>query len=393
MARSTQRPEDPAPLTQQERQRYARHLSLPQVGEQGQLQLKSARVLLIGVGGLGSAAALYLAAAGIGQLGLVDFDQIELSNLQRQILYRQEDLGQSKAERARARLLALNPDVEITAYPKALDKALAYRLFPQFDLIIDGSDNYHTRYLINDMCLLHGKANLSASIHQFEGRLALFCSPDGPCYRCLFPSPPPVAMTATCSEAGVLGVLPGILGLLQASEAIKYLLKLGASLSGRYLIYDALSLAMREIKISRHPHCRFCRQPLAYKKIHEYGEACSPALISAKTGAKQSIAAPELARLLQSKQEIILLDVRAAEEVEPSLLGEALRIPLADLSERLAELKREAFYIVYCQKGQRSLQAVALMQKHQFSQVKSLHGGLEKWHAYIKECKTTREHS
>lgn len=354
-------------LSSIERARYARHFSLAEIGPQGQQKIKAAKVLCIGAGGLGATALYYLAAAGVGTLGIVDPDVVDLSNLQRQILYSNDDLGLAKAECARNRLLALNPQISIQAYPFALDEDNVFSLFAEYDLIVDATDNYAARYLINDACCSLSKPNVFAAILRFQGQCSVFSLPEGPCYRCLYPEPPPPDLVPNCSEAGVLGVLPGILGCMQASEALKWIVGAGELLVGRILSFDALKASWQEYKLNRHPNCPLCAQASTFADLKRPGVSC---------------AVPELtlAEFQQLNRSYKLIDVRGEEEYLQQHMNGVL-LPLSQLTERWQELDKDELHIVHCQSGLRSQQAVRLLLGYGFKQVYSLQGGLNAWEA------------
>lgn len=354
-------------LSSIERARYARHFSLAEIGLQGQQKIKAAKILCIGAGGLGATALYYLAAAGVGTLGIVDPDVVDLSNLQRQILYSNDDLGLAKAECARKRLLALNPQINVKAYPFGLNEDNVLALFADYDLIVDATDNYAARYLINDACCSLNKPNIFAAILRFQGQCSVFSLPDGPCYRCLYPEPPPPDMVPNCSEAGVLGVLPGILGCMQASEALKWIVGAGELLVGRILSFDALKASWQEYKLNRHPSCPLCTQTSSFADLKRPGTHC---------------AVPELtlAEFQQLNRTYKLLDVREAEEYQQQHMNGVL-LPLSQLAARWQELDKDELHIVHCQSGLRSQQAVRLLLSCGFKQVYSLQGGLKAWEA------------
>lgn len=356
------------PLSSLERQRYQRHLTLPEVGEEGQLKLKQARVLVIGAGGLGSPASLYLASAGVGTLGLVDFDKVSLSNLQRQILFSTDEVGQSKVDRASERLRALNPEITIKTFPLKLSADNIREIFTDFDMILDASDNFSTRYLVNDACVLMGKPNIHGSIHRFDGQLSVFDSHQGPCYRCLYPAPPK-GYVPNCAEGGVLGVLPGIVGSLQALEAIKLILGQGETLIGQVMIVDALGLNFHKMKLPKDPSCQVCGEQATITKISEEVSQCN---------LMEEITVQELKELRDTKADFQLLDVRQLEEYQHSNIG-GIHIPLAEVSERHGELDKEKLLIVHCKMGGRSARAVEQLQAVGFTQAKNLQGGITAW--------------
>ena len=355
----------PAELT-----RYSRHLVLPEVGPEGQARLKASSVLLIGAGGLGSPLALYLAAAGVGRLGLVDFDKVELSNLQRQVLHGTRDVGRPKLDSARDRLADVNPHVQLDTYEARFSATNARQICADYDLIIDGTDNFPTRYLANDVSVLLGKPNVYGSIYRFEGQVSVFHpAAGGPCYRCLYPEPPPPGMVPSCAEGGVLGVLPGIVGTLQATEALKLLLGVGRPLRARLLLFDALSMRFDELKLARDPECRLGGENASITDLIDYEHFCG-----IRTDPSQLD--PEQLRSLLGQ--VSLLDVREPWEWETGHLNASL-IPLGQLESRLAELDPGADWVVYCQSGGRSSKASQILRQHGFSQVRNLRGGMRAW--------------
>jgi molybdopterin/thiamine biosynthesis adenylyltransferase/rhodanese-related sulfurtransferase len=365
------------PLTPEQIQRYSRHLTLPQVGIQGQQRLAEASVLLVGVGGLGSPLAIYLAAAGVGRLGIVDFDTVDVSNLQRQILYSSEDIGCSKVERAAERIHGINPHVAVETHPVRFDAANAFELVDAYDVIVDGTDNFATRYLVNDACVLRGKPNVYGSIFRFEGQVSVFGVDGGPCYRCLFPEPPPPGTVPSCAEGGVLGILPGIIGTLQATETIKLLLSRGDSLNGRLLLFDAMEMRFRELAIRRDPGCPVCGDDPSITEL-----AVSDATCELPVDDVDELAPTELARRI-AEAPLHLLDVRTDEEWAIVHLDGALHIPIAELAQRIGELDPAAPLVVYCKIGARGARAVRILAEHGFTRVMNLSGGLDRWTAEV----------
>jgi adenylyltransferase/sulfurtransferase len=335
--------------------RYARHLALPQFGEEGQRKLARGSVLIVGAGGLGSPAALYLAAAGVGRIGLVDFDEVDLTNLQRQILYGTSDVGTPKLEAARARLRDLNPDVEVVAHSGALTSANALEILRDYDVILDGTDNFPTRYLVDDACVLLGKPNVYGSIFRFDGQASVFDAKHGPCYRCLYPEPPPPHLVPSCAEGGVLGVLPGVIGTIQAVEAIKLLAGIGETLLGRLLLFDALRMEFRTLKL-RTQHDK--HTPVT--QLIDYDAFCNPA------------SADDVSEL---PLDAVIVDVREPYEWEAGHAETARHIPLGQLAARLDELPRDADIVLYCASGMRSARGVELLREAGFRRVKNLRGG------------------
>ncbi len=372
-------------LSEDEQKRYARHLILPEVGAEGQRKLKAASVLIVGAGGLGSAVALYLAAAGVGRIGLVDFDLVDESNLQRQILHSTNDLGRSKLESAQDRILALNPKISIDLYEMRLTSDTAFEILRQYDVIVDGTDNFPTRYLINDACVLLKKPNVYGSVFRFEGQASVFDSSRGPCYRCLYPEAPAPGLVQNCADAGVLGVLPGIVGTLQASETIKLILGLGDTLIGRVVMFDALSSRFDEIVVKKNPDCPACGLHPTIINLIDYEAHCGfpkHADSSIHNTTKQEMTVQELKARLDNGDNIFLLDVRQPEENAYANIGGVL-IPLGELSRRINELNPESEIVAYCHHGIRSVQAVHMLRQAGFTKVSSLSGGIAEWSRVI----------
>jgi len=368
-------------LNQEELARYARHISLPEVGLEGQKRLKASSVLLVGAGGLGSPAALYLAAAGVGRIGIVDHDTVDASNLHRQILHGTHQVGLPKVASAAATLSAINPHVHVEQYQERLTPENARRLIEPYDLVLDGTDNFPTRYLVNDACVMLGKPNCYGSILRFEGQAALFGLPGGPCYRCLYPEPPRPGMVPSCAEGGVFGVLPGIIGTIQATEAIKLLLGLGTSLAGRMLLYDALEMRFRQLQIRRDTNCPVCGDRPSIRSLAWIAETCSLPTTHATSHASQSpwdITIEELKQWLDRGDSLVILDVREPGEYYAANLGGTL-IPLGQFSARFRKLDRSATYVVHCKAGMRSAQAVTMLRDFGFAQAFNLQGGLDAW--------------
>jgi adenylyltransferase/sulfurtransferase len=370
-------------LSTDEARRYARHLTLPQVGEDGQRRLKAARVLLVGVGGLGSPAAMYLAAAGIGSLGLVDHDAVDLSNLQRQVLHGTSGIGKSKLDSARARLHDINPHVDVTPHDARLTSANAMSILADYDVIVDGSDNFPTRYLVNDACALLGKPDVYGSIHRFEGQVSVFHRDLGPCYRCLYRDPPPAELVPSCEEAGVLGVLPGIVGTLQATEAIKIILGVGETLIARLLLVDALGMRFRELTLSRDPDCPLCGTRPTITKLIDYDAFCGVAPRAREASSSMEVTAGELKSELASASPPHLLDVREQWEWDLCHIEGSVLIPLAMLPERLAELDAARPIVTICHRGSRSMQAARFLKASGVENVRSLQGGIDAWAADV----------
>ena len=358
--------------------RYSRHLLLPEVGIAGQRKLKSARVLTVGAGGLGSPLSLYLAAAGVGTIGIVDFDVVDLTNLQRQIVHGTSTLGQPKLESAAARLGDVNPNVRIEKHETRLTSQNALEILGEYDIIVDGTDNFPTRYLVNDACVLLGKPNVYGSIFRFEGQASVFDSRQGPCYRCLYSEPPPPGLVPSCAEGGVLGVLPGIIGSIQALETIKWIIGAGDSLVGRLLLFDALKLRFRELQLRKDPSCPVCGEQPSIRELIDYEAFCGIGAEPAYDGPE--VTAEELSREMQQKgSQLVLIDVREPHEWEIAHIEGARLIPLGQLPERLGELDGHAEIVTHCHHGVRSMKALQLLKGAGFSRVRSLAGGIDAW--------------
>jgi adenylyltransferase/sulfurtransferase len=362
-------------LSAAERIRYSRHLLLPEVGEEGQRRLKASSVLVVGAGGLGSPLAIYLAAAGVGRLGLVDFDRVDESNLQRQVLYGTSDLGRPKLEAARTRLADLNPALRIDLHPVRLESANAMEILAPYDVVVDGTDNFPTRYLVNDACALLGKPNVHGSIFRFDGQVSVFHAAKGPCYRCLYPDPPPPGLVPSCAEGGVLGVLPGVIGVLQAIECVKLLLGHGEPLIGRLLLFDALGMRFRELTLRKDPACPLCGERPTVTRLIDYESFCG---ISREVSPME-IDVRELARLRERGEGPVLIDVREPFEYEIARIEGATLIPLRTLPDQLATLDRSKPTVVLCHRGNRSLRAVEFMRANGFEEARSLKGGIDAW--------------
>jgi len=377
-------------FSREELYRYARHLSLPEVGMAGQLRLKQGRVLCVGAGGLGSPLALYLAAAGVGTIGLVDFDTVDESNLQRQILHGTSDVGRSKLDSAEDRLRDVNPHVRVERHDARLTSENALEILGGYDVVADGTDNFPTRYLVNDACVLLGKPNVYGSIFRWEGQVSVFATRGGPCYRCLFREPPPPGLVPNCAEGGVLGVLPGMIGTTQATEVVKLLLGVGRPLVGRLLILDALDMSWREVSLRRNPDCPVCGDQPTQTELIDYEVFCGVADVpdagvagAAANGSAPvgTIAAPRLLTRLEASDPIFLLDVREDWEWSVGNLADrgARLVPLGQLESRLAEVPRDRPIVVYCKSGQRSERAARLLMERGYSDVVNLEGGLVAW--------------
>jgi adenylyltransferase/sulfurtransferase len=363
-------------LSAEELQRYSRHLLMPEVTSDGQRRLKAARILSIGAGGLGSPAALYLAAAGVGTIGIVDFDDVDLSNLQRQILHGTKDIGRSKLESARDRLRDINPEIEIELHECRFSSENASQLVEQYDVVVDGSDNFPTRYLSNDVCVFARKPNVYGSVFRFEGQTTVFAPHlGGPCYRCLFPEPPPPDSVPNCAQAGVLGVLPGIIGMLQAIETIKLIVGIGEPLVGRLLHFDALKVKFRELNLRRDPECPVCGEnPTIFSPI-DYEQFCG----ARREDTIPTMSAHELKRKIDAREPFELIDVREAFEYEIARIDGAKLIPLGEIAERADELQREQPIVIHCHSGRRSAEAVRQLQQRGFANVYNLEGGIDAW--------------
>jgi adenylyltransferase/sulfurtransferase len=362
--------------------RYSRHLLIPDVGLDGQRKLKGSSVLVIGTGGLGSPVALYLAAAGIGRIGLVDYDVVDYSNLQRQVIHGTSTIDKLKVESARERMLDLNPDIQVDVYNEPFTSANARSIAEDYDLIIDGTDNFPTRYLTNDLCVLTGKPNVYGSIFRFDGQVSVFDARYGPCYRCLFPEPPPPGLVPSCAEGGVLGVLPGTIGTLQATEALKVILGIGEPLIGRLLLYNALDMSFEFVKLRKNPNCKVCGPNPEVTELIDYEAFCGVPSYDHEegtVGGGWDITASELADRLQTRNHLRLLDVREPHELKISHLEGATLIPLGQLASRLSELDSAEEMVVFCKAGTRSARALELLVSAGFRKVKNLQGGINAW--------------
>ena len=378
-------------LTNEEIKRYSRHLIMPEVGVDGQRRLKAGSVLCVGAGGLGSPAAMYLAAAGVGRIGVVDFDVVDYSNLQRQIIHGTSSIGKTKLESAKARLLDINPHIQVDTYETALSSENALELFAPYDVILDGTDNFPTRYLTNDACVLLGKPNAYGSIFRFEGQASVFAAQDGPCYRCLYPEPPPPGLVPSCAEGGVLGVLPGVIGVIQATEAIKLITGIGEPLIGRFMIYDALRMKFRELKLRKDPDCPVCGTHPTVTKLIDYEEFCglrpsveaeAAAAVAANAGPAASqtdITAVELKQRLDRGDKLVIVDVREPNEYQINRIPGSVLIPLGEIPRRYAELDEEAELVMQCKMGGRSAKAADYLRSVGFKRVLNLKGGILEW--------------
>ena len=372
---------EPQSLSNEEVARYSRHLILPEVGMEGQLKLKAAKVALIGAGGLGAPVGLYLAAAGIGRIGLVDFDVVDASNLQRQIIHGTRDIGRKKLDSAADRMRDINPNLQVDKFDSGLTRENALGILKDYDLVIDGTDNFPTRYLVNDACVLLGKPNVYGSIFRFEGQATVFAYEDGPCYRCLYPEPPPPGLVPSCAEGGVLGILPGLIGVVQATEAVKIILGAGETLKNRLLLYDALHMRFRELKLRRDPNCPVCGDRPTIRELIDYQEFCGlrpPAAASAP--APSPVITPrEVKAKFDRGDAFTLLDVREPHEYQICRVPGSLLIPLGDLPKRLAELDPNTEIVAMCKMGGRSQKAVDLLISKGYRQVRNMTGGILAW--------------
>ena len=368
-------------LTNEEVARYSRHLIMPEVGMEGQLKLKAASVLCIGAGGLGSPVALYLAAAGVGRIGIVDFDVVDYSNLQRQIIHGTPDVGRKKLDSAADRLRSINPEVKVVQYEVALSSDNALEILEGYDVVVDGTDNFPTRYLINDACVLLGKPNVYGSIFRFEGQASVFATTDGPCYRCLYPEPPPPGLVPSCAEGGVLGVLPGVIGTIQATEAVKLIIGVGEPLVNRFMIYDALRMHFRELKLRKDPECPVCGENPTIQKLIDYEQFCGLTSTAIQDEVSDGVdtTVEELKARLDHQDDIFILDVRETQEYQICRIPGSKLIPLRDLPKRLSELEGHDEMVVHCKSGVRSAKAVRLLREAGFKKAQNLSGGIMAW--------------
>jgi adenylyltransferase/sulfurtransferase len=375
-----QSPNGAVELSNDEIARYSRHLIMPEVALDGQKKLKAAKVLTVGTGGLGSPLALYLAAAGIGTIGIVDFDVVDESNLQRQIIHGTSDVGRPKVESARDKIKDINPNVEVRVHEEALTSENALEIFADYDVIVDGTDNFPTRYLVNDACVLLGKPNVYGSIFRFEGQASVFWAEEGPCYRCLYPEPPPPGLVPSCAEGGVLGILPGAIGVVQATEAVKLILGIGEPLIGRLMLYDALGMSFREMKLRKDPGCPICGENPTVTELIDYEEFCGipQANAVAQENGVPEITVKELKQKMDDGEPINVLDVREPHEYEVANIGVKL-VPLGELPRRLAEFDQNENFAIHCKTGGRSAKAVKLLQDAGFGNVYNVKGGITAW--------------
>jgi adenylyltransferase/sulfurtransferase len=369
-------------LSHSEIHRYSRHLLIPEVGLEGQKKLKAASVLVIGTGGLGSPVALYLAAAGIGRIGLVDYDVVDFSNLQRQVIHGQSGLGTLKVESAKTRMLDINPEIQVDVYNEPFTSDNAFRIAEPYDLIIDGTDNFPTRYLTNDLAVLTGKPNVYGSIFRFDGQVSVFYAEEGPCYRCIFPEPPPPGLVPSCAEGGVLGVLPGTIGTLQATEALKLILGIGETLIGKLMLYNALDMSFEFVKLRKNPNCKVCGPNPEVTELIDYEEFCGVPMHDheeGSAGAGWDITATELAERLAQGNDIKIIDVREPHELEISQIEGAELMPLGQLASQLSELNSADEIVLMCKAGTRSARALEILHSAGFRKMKNLKGGINAW--------------
>jgi len=370
-------------LSHEEIQRYSRHLIMPEVGLTGQKKLKAASILLIGTGGLGSPLAMYLAAAGVGRIGLVDYDVVDFNNLQRQVIHGTSSVGKLKVESAKARILDINPDIQVDVYNEPFTSANAMHIAEPYDILIDGTDNFPTRYLVNDVCVLLGKPNVYGSIFRFEGQASVFYAKEGPCYRCLFPEPPPPGLVPSCAEGGVLGILPGTIGTIQATEAIKLILGIGSSLIGRLLLYDALTMNFEEVRLRKNKNCLICSETPTVTELIDYEEFCGmpghDREEETSAGQGWDITVQELKSKLDAGERLRIVDVREPHEWEIAHIEGADLIPLGELAARMHELDSAENIVLHCKTGPRSTRALELLRGAGFRKLKNLKGGINAW--------------
>ena len=369
-------------LSHSEILRYSRHLLMPEVGLEGQAKLKESSVLLIGTGGLGSPAAMYLAAAGVGRIGLVDYDEVDFTNLQRQVIHGTSTLGERKVHSARARMLDINPEIQIDIYDEPFSSENAMHIAEPYEVLVDGTDNFPTRYLVNDLAVLTGKPNVYGSIFRFEGQLSVFWAEQGPCYRCLFPEPPPPGMVPSCAEGGVFGVLPGTIGSLQATETLKLLLEIGEPMIGKLLLFDALDMSFEELRLKKNPNCRVCSERPSVTELIDYEEFCGVPSHDREEGALASeweIEPRELASRMKTEGQLRLIDVREPHELRISSIEGAELFPLGGLAARMHELDSAEEMVIFCKTGSRSARAVELLAGAGFRKQKNLRGGINAW--------------
>jgi molybdopterin/thiamine biosynthesis adenylyltransferase/rhodanese-related sulfurtransferase/molybdopterin converting factor small subunit len=370
----------PVTLSKDEILRYSRHLIMPEVGMEGQLKLKNAKVALIGTGGLGAPLGMYLAAAGIGRIGLVDFDVVDFTNLQRQVIHGTKDVGRKKLDSAAETMLDINPFVEIDRFETALSSENALQILKDYDIVVDGTDNFPTRYLVNDACVLLGKPNVYGSIFRFEGQATVFAYEGGPCYRCLYPEPPPPGLVPSCAEGGVLGILPGTIGLIQATETVKLILGIGESLVGRLMLYDALAMKFRELKLRRNPECPVCGDHPTIRELIDYQQFCGiPNQPHDPVAAEGDIDPVEVKAKIDRGDPFVLIDVREPHEYQICRIPYAKLIPLGDLPKRVNELDSADEIVAHCKSGMRSAKAVDFLKQAGFKKVRNMKGGILAW--------------
>jgi adenylyltransferase/sulfurtransferase len=378
-------PPETAELTKDEILRYSRHLIIPEVGMEGQQKLKAAKVLLVGAGGLGAPLGLYLAAAGIGKIGIVDFDVVDFTNLQRQVIHSTNDVGRKKLDSAAEKMQGINPHLKIVKHETALSSENALEIFKDYDLIVDGTDNFPTRYLVNDACVLLGKPNVYGSIFRFEGQSTVFAYEGGPCYRCLYPEPPPPGLVPSCAEGGVLGILPGTIGLIQATETVKLILGIGEPLVGRLLLYDALGMRFRELKLRKNPECPVCGEHRTITKLIDYHQFCGVPSPSAAAPVEETkvnegeIEVTEVKTMLDRGDNFVLIDVREPHEYKICNIPAAKLIPLGEVPRRLHELDKNADIVIHCKSGMRSAKACGILKQAGFQHVRNMKGGILAW--------------
>lgn len=372
----------PVALSNEEVLRYSRHLILPEVGMDGQLKLKAARVLCIGAGGLGAPLGMYLAAAGVGTIGMVDFDVVDRTNLQRQIIHGTKDIGRKKLDSAAETMIDINPNVNIVRHEVALSSENALEIMKDYDVVVDGTDNFPTRYLVNDACVLLGIPNVYGSIYRFEGQASVFATKDGPCYRCLYPEPPPPGLVPSCAEGGVLGILPGMIGIVQATETVKLILGKGETLVGRLMLYDAMNMKVREMKLRKSPDCPICGPNRTIHELIDYHQFCGVPKQPAQpepVAAGGEIDAVGLKELLDRNHDFVLIDVREPHEYQICRIPKARLIPLGELPKRVGELDPAAEYIIHCRSGVRSAKACVVLREAGFRSVRNMAGGILAW--------------
>ena len=363
-------------LTKEEQERYKRHTILPEIGLEGQQKLKDAAVLIVGTGGLGSPIAMYLAASGVGRIGLVDFDVVDTSNLQRQIIHKSSGVGKAKTHSAKETLNEINPFVQLDLHNKALTSANALEIIAPYDIVTDGTDNFATRYLVNDACVISKKINVFGSIRQFEGQLSVFGHNAGPCYRCLFPEPPEPGTVPSCAEAGVMGVLPGVIGTLQATEVIKQITGIGTPLVGRLLNYNALTMQFNEIRLMKDPDCPCCGNKPVITELQDYDTFCGTLN---ETALDEEISADELKKLMETKTAPLLIDVRNPIELKEGYLPNSINIPMQQVAHRLNEIPRDRPVVIYCHLGKRSLHVINFLKTKGYNNLSNLRGGIDAW--------------